>query len=150
MKDYEPFFQKLRSDIKTRGWSIVCVVGGENEPDFAYTVGLTTSFKHPEIVLFGLDFKNASAILNGVGDLVKKGEKFIPGVRYDNIFRDGYNAQFISVLPQNHSFISFAFEQRGEDVRALQLLFPDTENRFPLEEGFDNRHLPPLLNRLEV
>jgi len=151
MKDYEPFFEKLRLDIQTRGWSIVAVGSNAHKPSFAHTVGLVTSFKHPEIIVFGLDLEDTGIVLNSLGSQIKKGQTFKPGTRYTDVFQQGYDAQFVSVLPQHHSFISFAFEQKAEmEVTALQLLFPDQSNRFPLEEGFDQKWMPPLLNRLDI
>ncbi len=52
------------------------MVGVEGPRRWAYTVGLVESFDHPELIVTGLEFERTSALLTGVADRVRAGERF--------------------------------------------------------------------------
>ena len=59
---------------------------------FAYTVGLTETFGHPEIVLLGT-WQHAHPFLNAVGDLVRDGRRFETGDTSEEVL-DGFVVRF--------------------------------------------------------
>ena len=67
---------KLLTDVKDPGWHVIGVTEDDEGPGFAYTIGLHHSYRHPEIIVFGLDVPILWRIVNVIGEEVKKGEKF--------------------------------------------------------------------------
>ena len=46
--------EKINSDIKKFGWHVIHVLGNFEGQEYSYTIGLTETFGHPEIVISGL------------------------------------------------------------------------------------------------
>jgi hypothetical protein len=74
------YLSKLDDIIRTHGWAIQGVVS-DHPPDllWAYTVGLTKSYDHPELVLVGETMDLAHETLNWVASLVRDGERLAAG-----------------------------------------------------------------------
>jgi hypothetical protein len=62
------------------------------EATFTYTVGLTYTFEHPEIVLVG-SWQHAALYLNLVGQMVESGQRFAAGATTDELL-DGFTVRF--------------------------------------------------------
>lgn len=107
-------------------------------PDWAYTIGLHHRFNHPEVVLFGLRPDLAHTLLNDVRDMVAEGHRFEDGSVTDQVL-DGRPCAFREVRPVWHDdyFGVMRWYYHREPVRVLQLFWPDRENRFPWQPGFD-------------
>jgi hypothetical protein len=145
-------FHKIDKDIAEIGWT---VMGIEAKPPFCYTIGLQRNYQHPELIVFGLKYEIAHTFLNQIGFSIQAGESYIPGLKYDTLAQ-GFDTQFIEVLP--HHFREYlgtlvGYYQYLDDatsLKALQLVWPDPQNRFPWEEGHDKKFLDfqPLLNSL--
>jgi hypothetical protein len=67
---------KLLADVKDPGWHVIGVREDDEGPGFAYTIGLYHNYRHPEIIVFGLDVPILWRIVNIIGDKVKQGEMF--------------------------------------------------------------------------
>jgi hypothetical protein len=63
--------------IARHGWALQIVEPGPGDPGWTYTIGLT-DFGHPELVMVGLA-SDAGAVLNGLGERVRRGERFAVG-----------------------------------------------------------------------
>ena len=64
--------------IRRHGCFLQYVMGDDAEPSFAYTVGLF-GIGHPEVIVFGLDPRSSSVVLNHVHDRVREGGDLTPG-----------------------------------------------------------------------
>ena len=53
-QEFDKSDEKLKSFVKNNGWYVIKVLEEENEPRFAYSVGLYKTFGHPEIIFIGL------------------------------------------------------------------------------------------------
>lgn len=74
-----------RETIRSYGWVVEAVLGDDESPPFAYTVGLS-GFGHPELILFATSQATAGSVLNQLGEHVRAGEDLWPGasVRVSN------------------------------------------------------------------
>lgn len=108
---------------------------------FSYTVGLT-AFDHPEVVVTGMPFEAAKAFLNLVGEGVRTGANYTPGTR-DSSLTDHGDVSFIAV---GDTPGLYAVQQVYGEVRAVQLVWPDSAGAYPWEPGFRNSpEAQPLL-----
>lgn len=67
-----------RETIRRYGWAVIAVLGDDDGPPFAYTVGLT-GFGHAEFILFATSQATAAAVLNDLGEWVRAGHSFTAG-----------------------------------------------------------------------
>lgn len=49
---------KLLRGIEKYGWAVTLIEATDYLPSFAYTVGLSRSYEHPELISFGLGIDN--------------------------------------------------------------------------------------------
>lgn len=140
--------RRLTSDVEEFGWHVIAVPEDDEGPAFAYSVGLSRSFGHPEVILFGLDPGAMHGIINLIAGRVKRGEKFSAGGPVGGIL-DGYGVRFLDVDPKHYAeFFGYArWFSKGDGFPALQCLWPDRHGRFPADPGFPEslRDRQPLL-----
>ncbi len=156
----DSFDEKLLADVRAYGWHCV-LVADEHHPEhaeqnlalgvhpiydagFAYTVGLSLTFGHPEIVLVGR-WRNAHGILNSVGTLVREGRSFAVGDISDEVL-DGYTVRFGSVPDDRRvELLTYAaWLNRRRPFAALQLVLPDRSGRWPDDHLYDSYEQPLL------
>ena len=143
--------EQILRDIARVGWHVVKVLEGaeDDEPPFAYTVGLTRSYGHPELMIVGLDLDDMHAVLNDLGDLVKAGRVFAPMDQVAEIL-EGCLCR-IAPVAQNRlaMWVGQALQfYGGAELTLLQCLWPDKHGRFPGDADFDEHlfRLQPLLS----
>jgi len=57
----------IAKNIDKHGWHFVHVIDPNSEkPDFSHTIGLEQKYKHPEIIIFGLNKDSAHAIFTDI------------------------------------------------------------------------------------
>jgi hypothetical protein len=129
--------RKLLQDIQDEGWHIVGIPPEDGTPGWAFTVGLYHSFKHPEIVVFGLPIELLGQVIGGIGSDVKEGKAFELSKEYEEIL-EGVRCTFRPVLEcWYRSFLGYArWFYRGSQFPVLQCLWPDKEQHYPWEPKF--------------
>ena len=123
---------QMRADIATYGWHVIKVLEDDEGPAFAFTIGLWKRFQHPELIVFGLPLETMHQMLNGAGAAVGAGRPYAAGQSYDDIL-EGYSCTFRPV-PRRHydAYLGSAqWYYEGDDFPALQLIWPDREQRYP-------------------
>lgn len=70
--------RRVTDIIRAHGCLIQAVHPGEQDPGFAYTVGLF-GIGHPELIVFGLGVESAGFVLNGFFDRIRDGMDLIAG-----------------------------------------------------------------------
>ena len=74
-----PFDDVLAADIdliQRHGWMIQYVSA---PTPWAYTIGLSPGFAHPELIVVGLDHRRSMDVLNNLGEQVRAGARLRPG-----------------------------------------------------------------------
>lgn len=129
-----PVGGKLLADIQQYGWHMITVPADERQPGFTYTVGLSHSYGHPEVIVFGLPSPTAQRILERIADLVQTGAVFADGNQSDEILR-GHTCQFRGVLPSHFPahFGRAGWFYGSWGFPAIQCVWPDQAGRFPWE-----------------
>src|SRR5262249_28663940 len=92
--DHEcPPIESVIADIEKYDLSVMLINEDEEGPCFAFSVGLYHSFKHPEIIVFGLNHELAHWIINELARRIKEGERCEIGKEYDGLL-ESYNCVF--------------------------------------------------------
>jgi hypothetical protein len=120
----------------------------EDEPTFAYTVGLQRLFKHPELILVGLPHETAGGILNLIGERIRAGERFDGGSIVEGVLQNDIALRLRAVTSREayREHVGYALWFYGGDwFPLLQCLWPDKGARYPGDDGFALNDLQPLL-----
>jgi hypothetical protein len=135
-----PDDRKVIDDIAEYGWHVVGIAAEGTSPAWAFTIGLYESFEHPEVLIMGLPVETLMAMANVIGEQVKSGARFAPGVRYGDIL-DGFDCQFEPVDESLYAdYVGYAlWYYKRQPFPLLQCLWPDKENRLPGDPGFIER-----------
>lgn len=148
--DRNELLKKTKLNIDKFGLQVIMVNSTSYSPSFAYSIGLWKTYNHPEIICFGLPNDLGHAIINDVAEIIKRGARIQTGEDYTDIFKDS-RATFLQVDKRNvEDYFGVASEHyMGEQFEAIQLIWTDTNNKFPWEENFEEKflHTQPLLDR---
>lgn len=148
--DRNDLLNKTRLTIKKFGLQVILVSSESYNPTFAYSIGLTETFGHPEIICIGLPGDLAHQIINDVAELIKQTGHITTDKEYDNVFKDS-RATFLKVDKRNiEDYFGVALEYYTDrPFDALQLVWTDRNDKFPWEENFEEEftYIQPLLDR---
>ena len=140
--------QKVIDDVKKYGWHVLQIVKTEDSPAVAFSVGLCKTFKHPEIIIFGMDLDLMHQLINNMVLKIKEGEVYAVDKEYPEIL-EGYNCKFLPVDKKWYSaFMGWAlWFYKGDEFTTLQCVWPDKENNWSWEKKFNKKWkgLQPLL-----
>ena len=130
---------QLQNLIDEHGWAVHAIEGaGEGGPPFAHTVGLSQTFDHPEVLVYGLPEQLAGKILNGVGQRINAGDPPPVGTRVPDVINH-YDVVFIPMVdgPGTDDVIILDAMWEGRSERVVQLVWPDQHGRFPWDPECD-------------
>lgn len=146
MKEY---FTRVLDNIERVGWHVQGVGGCEKEktPCFAYTVGLCTKGK-PELILSGMPFEVLLHYINHISlDMVNDDKEVKAGdILYGYLPQEEHAFAVLEVNEEQyeeHMTITEAiFGEEDDVITPLQLVWCDTNGKFPWDDGFEERFLP--------
>jgi hypothetical protein len=129
------YLDHARQVIAKHGWMVQGVFPTEAVPGvpFAYTIGLSAAGL-PELVIAGLPAENAAVILNAAAR-THLTRQFQPG----EVIGDAAQVPLF-VIAAPHAEIQQARNLYGDEVSALQLVWPDENGHYPDEPGWT---MPP-------
>lgn len=144
-----PVDKKALDDIKQYGCHVIHVLEGDLPP-FSYSVGIQKSSNRPEVVVIGLKQPIAHFIVNEYNILIRSGERFTVGQRYDG-FLEGFQIQIGDVYKKHYAEY-FGWNRRlyqGDEFSVVQIIYPNTEGIWPWDKTADQwfRNRQPLLGR---
>ncbi len=146
----QEIIHKAKSDIDKFGHHVVMVNPTNYSTSFTYSIGLWKTYKHPEIICFGLRNDLSHAIINDVAAIIKLGEQIKSDQNYFDIFEDS-KAMFLKVDDENIGDYFGVAQQvlKDEKFDALQIVWTDRNDKFPWEENFEEEfaYVQPLLDR---
>lgn len=143
---------EMKKKIASHGFAIMNILGKENEPPFSYTVGLSKTYNHPELICFGLPFRTMNILFHTiVSDLIEKKGVLKPLIPYEDF----------SNMPMEFACVESRFIQEymcgvadyyadAYKVEAMQMLWPDPQGCFPYEKGYDEHYIlaQPILAKI--
>ena len=124
--------QKVIDDIADFGWHCVHIIAEEDLPEYSFTVGLFQTYKHPELIIFGLPSKVSHQILGIVADAVKTGQPFDLAQPTDALISN-YSCCFAQVpTSEYHEHVGYCrWYYRGNDFPLYQIVWPSRAGLFP-------------------
>jgi Domain of unknown function (DUF4262) len=133
--DVDAYLVTVREGIARHGWMLQAVfpVEAGDGPPFVYTAGLA-ALGHPELVVYGLPHDTGGVILNELGRRVRAGRRLVHGERLDDVV-EGFQVEVLAVA--DNQPLGVARRLYGPGVRALQIVYPDAEGRWPWEDDCD-------------
>jgi hypothetical protein len=129
--DFEDYIRRARKIIRTHGWMVQGVLPDANQTSFSYSVGLSESFRHPEIYIVGLHPEPARGIINAAGTNVRLGQRFDRPCLSDTVIAD-YPVAFRPI--ERASCVEHSTAGRailGREFDGVQLVIPDVKGFFP-------------------
>ena len=145
MIEIDEVVQKTMDHITTHGWAVTGVFGDEAWASFSYSTGLT-NFSHPELVVTGLPVNLAGIVINLVGERIRSGAVFTAGDQVNEVFDDDYPAAFITARTRDTERPLALSNLIYPRCSALQIVWPDSLERFPWEPGYETpSDVQPLL-----
>jgi hypothetical protein len=134
MEPREEPLDELRRLIAEHGWAVRHVVDPNPAKCFSYTVGLS-SLLHPELVMTGLPPDVAHAFLNVAASIVAREHgHFAPGEQTTKL-ADGRSFPVIAVADVSGLT---AVESLFGDVRAVQIVWTDSQGNLPWDAAYRN------------
>lgn len=138
---------KISFDIEKYGWHIVRMRHNLNRPAFAYSIGFTEKFSHPEVFIVGVELSRCETVLNRIGQLIRSGLRFESGHLYDTIL-DGNTCAMLNIpVSYFDHYFGQALGYYHFKPRFLQCVYPDLNGLFPWDShsSDEQRMAQPIL-----
>ena len=129
----EDLTQKLKDGITKVGWSVLGVAGETTATSFAYTIGLSATLNHPDIIVFGLPRNVAMELLNRIGFTIKERGSIVTNERIKGLL----SADIFLVPADPNKVAEYVLATRkiypDMPLHYLQCFWPDLKNVMPWE-----------------
>lgn len=148
---------EIDEKVEKHGWFAMSVFPTQESGDpglyWTYTIGLSKTHGHPELIIFGLPYKTAHSLLSSAITEIEKGAHIDDGDLVPRVIRD-YDVKAVAVPDEKlRDYVgwSLSYDERNEvepcEPRVLQLVWPDVERRFPWDDGYadEPRDAQPVL-----
>jgi len=129
--------------VREHGWFAASVY--DDNPPFLYSIGLMQTWDHPELIVFGLDSRDAHALFSGLIREIRAGRSFAqPGI-YTVPLAEDFPVGIRRVHQTKHAlYLGFAMGYcrslgRTGELEAVQVFWSDPGGRFPFDVGCDFR-----------
>jgi hypothetical protein len=134
---------KVIEDIEKHGWSDMSIFPVEGHPGlpFNYTVGFSTHHDQPELLIMGMDHRQMHGVLSSAFARMEDGERFRAGEYFNEVLVE-HRVAFVEIAhPVDTEYPMTMTRRLMGDFKALQLVWPDMNDRFPWHVGFDKDYL---------
>jgi hypothetical protein len=74
--------EEIAQDVAKYGWSAIGIT--DIAPPFTYTCGLMTTYRHPELIIFGMETHELYAVLAAMVEIIRGGRSFAAAGTYDD------------------------------------------------------------------
>jgi hypothetical protein len=137
-------FVDTLDDIEGFGWQAM-LISGDTSNRFAYSIGIHDMFGFPELIVVGLPQDVAHRAMNYALQEMQKGIDLTEGRHREIVGEVEVKFQPVDPKWKEHVMCRADWFYCGDTFPALQMIYPDIENRFQGEEGFNEYFLQPIL-----
>jgi hypothetical protein len=144
--ELQPADERTIGQIEEYGCSVISV-GRDCKDDLSwtYTIGVFDTCGKPDLITVGLKFSVAQTCLNEAVKRLRAGIDLTAGRHADMIGNVDCELRPVDPKWVKHLMNWANWYYGGTDYRVLQVVYPDIENLFPEDEGFDKRFAQPLM-----
>jgi hypothetical protein len=146
--------EDIAASVEKHGWHAIAVAESPHSPSFLYTIGLCAKRSHPEMIVFGLEQRQAYDLTSSLVARIGAGSSFAsPGVHDRGPGEPRVGTR--PVHPSQHPvYLGYAMGYyrhiaAPETLVAVQLFWPDARGVFPFEVHC-NSEVAYLQPRLEL
>lgn len=130
---------EIEQDINEKSWS--CLSIHDAAPPFMYTVGLVKTFRHAELIIFGLERSVAWGALSALVAELRSGKSLTANGTF-KWEAGGLLLGFRDVHATQHPLylgyaMGFCRNNSLGELTALQVFWADQRQRFPFHAGCD-------------
>jgi hypothetical protein len=133
-KIVDPNEEVILEHIKEYGWHAALVPESDDQPRFAYSIGLFQRYQQPELILFGLPH-------DLMHDMISDYEKMLAAKTPPSLneriasLLEGYDCIFKEVLPKHlREYFGYGLWFYKGPFPAIQCIWPDKAGKFPWED----------------
>jgi len=137
--------ERTISHIEEFGCSVVNVKRTNYGLGWSYTIGVFDTSGKPEIITVGLLPETAHFALNAAVKLLRAGTDLTTGRQRDLIGDVECEFRPVDRKWVKHLMGWALWYYKGADFPVIQAVYPDLQNRFPEEQGFDKAFEQPLM-----
>lgn len=137
--------ERTISHIEEFGCSVVSVKRTNYGLGWSYTIGIFDTIGKPEIITVGLLPETAHFALNQTAKLLRADVDLTQGQHRDLIGEVDCEFRPVDRKWVEHLMGWAIWYYDGPDFPVLQAVYPDLENRFPEDKGFDKAFEQPLM-----
>lgn len=132
-------FQKIDAIIKRAGFAFLSIGQDGDTPPFSYTVGITETYKSPELIIFGVGQNVADAVFNGLVQRVENGERFNEGDVVIELLNMPVAIKAVASEIARPFTLNVASRYKGSKHSPTfqQIVYPDQAGNFPWESGYN-------------
>jgi len=136
----------LNYNIRMHGYGILYSFA--ELPSFAYSAGLEESWRHPELIIFGLDYDLSTRLITEAANLIRGGASFTD---LNGPYGIGdVNVRFLEVPAASaKQYLCETASYYGQKkFRVLQMLWSDEQGRFPCDPQCSDavKRIQPVLS----
>ena len=137
-KPSNPFEERLLDSIEKHGWHCISVVAEDEGYSFTYSIGLFSSYGHPEVIVFGFGADFAHELLSDIAAFAAEGLPLDMGLPSDQLL-EGFSCVFLEVPPSGRDrwALSAKWYYEDADFPLYQLVWPSTSGFFPWDSRAD-------------
>jgi hypothetical protein len=107
-------------------------------PPFTYTIGLSKTYGHPEIIVFGLSRETSHTLLNQIATRIRiEGFRVEEKKRYTDMTKDALPMMFRTVTDREYSVQASEYYHGDHEYQLVQLIWADPNGNLPGEDDFD-------------
>jgi hypothetical protein len=152
--------EKVLKDVENNGWHVIVVSDEGREPGWGFSVGLYYTFRHPEVVIFGLPREVKYAVINTIGENVRIGKRYQSGIEAADILSNEVPCFFQTVEKSWYEhFLGYArWFYENDSFPVLQCFWPDKQGNYPWDQSFNAKlferqpllfHVDPVRARVQ-
>lgn len=138
------YLASVAAKVREFGWAVQGVL--DDDAPFAYTVGLA-SRDLPELWIGGMPHRQAQALLNDLASVAVDEGGYVDGAEVRGRADWSVPLRLRGPVSPDAAQVGVARAlQPGRDVTVFQVLWPDTDGRYPGDDGYNTLGFPqPLL-----
>ena len=124
--------RKVLADIAEFGWHCVHIMADGELVEYSFTVGLFQTYRHPELIVFGLPPGVAHKVLCNAVDEAQRGAPIDLSSPSDALLNN-YSCCFVEVpTSEYHEHVGIArWYYQGNDFPLVQVVWPSRSGLFP-------------------